>query len=340
MLVVDELKKNDPQLRLVAILLVTGFLILLTGLWWVQVVSSRKYQSHQEIQAYRTIRVPAMRGKILDREGRVLAENRPRYNLCLYFDDLDDQFKKEYERIRPVKVAAPSGPVWKFWRYSSAATVQHQRLTREQIETLTWQARYNVVSQIFTRVGQQLGQPLVLDPKKFVRSYEQERAMPFVILPNLDETAIARFEENLQADRGVNLQLQAVRYYPLGSTAAHLLGEMQLDNSSMNGEESFFNYRLPDYHGVTGVESLLDNELHGHAGIESVLVNSQGYRQSEGVISQPEPGNNLVLTLDLDLQRAAESSLLGSSRSAGARGGGGDGCAQRRHSRHGLLADV
>jgi penicillin-binding protein 2 len=310
MLVFDELKKNDPQLRLVAILLVTGFLILLAGLWWVQVVSSHKYQSHQETQAYRTIRVPAVRGKILDREGRVLAENRPRYNLCLYFDDLDDQFKKEYERIRPVKVAAPSGPVWKFWLHSSAATVQHQRLTREQIETLTWQARYNVVSQIFTRVGQQLGQPLVLDPKKFVRSYEQERAMPFVILPNLDETAIARFEENLQADRGVNLQLQAVRYYPLGSTAAHLLGEMQLDNSSMNGEESFFNYRLPDYHGVTGVESLLDNELHGHAGIESVLVNSQGYRQSEGVVSQPEPGNNLVLTLDLDLQRAAESSLV------------------------------
>ena len=76
MLVVDELKKNDPQLRLVAILLVTGFLILLAGLWWVQVVSSRKYQSHQETQAYRTIRIPAMRGKILDREGRVLADEK------------------------------------------------------------------------------------------------------------------------------------------------------------------------------------------------------------------------------------------------------------------------
>ena len=312
MLVVDELKKNDPQLRMVAILLVTGFLILLTGLWWVQVVSSRKYQSHQEIQAYRTIRIPAMRGKILDREGRVLAENRPRYNLCLYFDDLDDQFKKEYERLRPVTGATPSAPAWKFWNHPSAATVQHQRLTREQIDTLTWQARYNVVARLFTRVGQQLGTPLILDPKKFVRSYEQERAMPFVILPNLDEAQIARFEENLQADRGVNLELQAVRYYPLNTTAAHLLGEMKLDTSSMNGEESFFNYRLPDYHGVAGVESLFDDELHGHAGIKSVLVNSQGYRQEEGtvIVSQPEPGNNLVLTLDLDLQRAAENALV------------------------------
>jgi penicillin-binding protein 2 len=310
MLVFDELKKNDPQLRLVAVLLVTGFLILLTGLWWVQVVSSRKYQSHQETQAYRTIRVPAMRGKILDREGRVLAENRPRYNLCLYFDDLGDQFAKEYDRLRPVTIVARSGLNWKFWRHSAALVPQHPRLSLAQIQTLTWQARYNVVSRIFTKVGQQLGQPLVLDPKKFVRSYEEERAMPFVIMPNLDEAQIARFEENLQEDRGVNLQLQAVRYYPLTTTASHLLGEMQLDASSMNGEESFFNYRLPDYHGVTGVESLFDSELHGHAGIESVLVNSQGYRQSEDMVSQPEPGNNLVLTLDLDIQRAAENSLV------------------------------
>ena len=57
-----------------------------------QVVSAREYQAHLDTQAYRTIRVPAVRGKILDREGRVLAENRPRYNLSLYLDDLRKQF--------------------------------------------------------------------------------------------------------------------------------------------------------------------------------------------------------------------------------------------------------
>ena len=88
MLVFDELKKNDPQLRLVAVVLVGGLFILLAGLWWVQVVSAREYQAHLDTQQYRTIRIPAVRGKILDREGRVLAENRPRYNLSLYLDDL------------------------------------------------------------------------------------------------------------------------------------------------------------------------------------------------------------------------------------------------------------
>ena len=88
MLIFDELKKNDPQLRLVAVMLAAGLCILLAGLWWVQVVSAREYQNHLETQSYRTVRIPAVRGKILDRNGRVLAENRPRYNLSLYLDDL------------------------------------------------------------------------------------------------------------------------------------------------------------------------------------------------------------------------------------------------------------
>ena len=101
----DELKKNDPQLRLVAVVLAAGLCILLAGLWWVQVVSAREYQAHLDTQAYRTVRLPAVRGKILDREGRVLAENRPRYNLSLYLDDLR---KPVSRRLRPLLQAAQS----------------------------------------------------------------------------------------------------------------------------------------------------------------------------------------------------------------------------------------
>ena len=311
MLVVDELKKNDPQLRLLALLVAGGFFILLTGLWWVQVVTAREYQNHQEAQAYRTIRVSAVRGKILDREGRVLAENRARYNLSLYFDDLNEQFNKERNRLRPVKVVSTPAPFWKFW--SSAKTVQTNRvkLKSKELDTLMWQARYNVVNRIVTQVGQKMGEPLALDPKKFVRSYEQERAMPFTILKDLDAGQIARFHENHSADFGADLAMQSVRSYPLGVTAAHLLGQVTLKdgNDSVEGEESFYTYRLPDYRGMTGVEGRYNSQLRGRAGGISVKVNSMGYRQSEDVDASPQPGHNVTLTLDLDLQRAAEAAL-------------------------------
>ena len=177
MLVVDELKKNDPQLRLLAVLVAGGLFILLTGLWWVQVVSAREYQNHQEAQSYRTIRVPAVRGKILDREGRVLAENRARYNLSLYFDDLNPQFDKECKRLRPVKTVKSTAPFWKFWNRAATMQTNRVKLKPKELDALMWQARYNVVNRIVTQVGQKMDEPLTLDPKKFVRSYGQERAI-------------------------------------------------------------------------------------------------------------------------------------------------------------------
>src|SRR5208337_1259750 len=69
-------------------------------------------------------------------------------------------------------------------------------------------------------------------------------------------------------------------------------------------------YRLPDYRGQTGVEAGFDSQLRGRAGAEAVLVNNLGYRQTENVWSRPEPGDDVLLTIDLDIQHAAENSLV------------------------------
>src|SRR5881392_715230 len=92
MLIFDQLRKNDPQLRMVAVGVLCGLFVLLGGLWWVQIVSSREFQAHLEMQSYRTVRMPAVRGKILDRNGIVLAENQPTYNVSLYLDELRKDF--------------------------------------------------------------------------------------------------------------------------------------------------------------------------------------------------------------------------------------------------------
>src|SRR5438046_2707342 len=88
MLIFDQLRKHDPRLRLMAMVFVGGLGVLVAGLWWVQIVSSREYQANLEMQSFRTVRIPAVRGKILDRNGKVLAENRPTYNVSLYPEEL------------------------------------------------------------------------------------------------------------------------------------------------------------------------------------------------------------------------------------------------------------
>jgi penicillin-binding protein 2 len=314
MLVVDELKKNEPHLRLVAVMLVVGLCLLLAGLWWVQVVSSREYQEHLTTQAYRTIRLPAVRGKILDREGRVLAENQPRYNLSLYLDDLHEPFDAAYGALLKSARAAQKQNIAnaekKLGRSLTKAERKQFAFTPEQLEGLREQARVRVASGVLAQVSQKIGEPLTFDPIAFNRHYAARLALPFPILKNLDAAQIAQFEENFSGTLGADLELQSVRSYPLGDTAVHLLGYLQRNDESQEGEDAVFNYRIPDFQGAVGVEYGFDEELRGRAGAESLLVNSQGYRQSETIESQPEPGQNVVLTIDLDLQRAAEESIV------------------------------
>src|SRR5882724_10051872 len=93
MLIFDQLKKDDPRLRWLVIVVLSGFVVLVAGLWWVQIVSTRDYQANLEMQSFRTVRTPALRGKILDRNGVVLAENRASYNVSLYLDELRKPFE-------------------------------------------------------------------------------------------------------------------------------------------------------------------------------------------------------------------------------------------------------
>src|SRR5664279_69619 len=183
MLILDELKKNDSQLRLVAGMLVAGFFILLAGLWWVQVVSARKYQGHLDTQSYRTVRLPAMRGKILDREGRVLAENRPSYNLSLYLDDLRKQFKAasdaEYASATNARARFIAAKEKQIGRPLTKAERKQLSFTTIQMEQLRAQSRYRVASNVVSQIGRKLDKPLTLDPAKFERDYETRLALPY-----------------------------------------------------------------------------------------------------------------------------------------------------------------
>jgi len=315
MLVIDELKKNDPQLRLVAIVLAAGIFILLIGLWWVQIVSVNKYQNHLNTQAYRTIRVPAVRGKILDREGRVLAENRPRYNLSLDLDDLRKQFKEageqEMKQAHAWQKQAIAAREKELGHSLNKNELKQFAFTTAQLKSFNEHARALAAAKVVAQVSEDIGEPLPFDPVKFTRHYNSELAMPFSIFDNLNSTQIARFEENFNGSPGVVLELQTMRSYPNGTTAAHLLGYVHRDDSAKEGEDARpFDYYLPDYLGQVGIEAGFDTAMRGSPGEESVLVNNMGYRQAQDVASQPQPGKNVILTLDLDLQRAAEASLL------------------------------
>ncbi|HEY6170384.1 MAG TPA: penicillin-binding transpeptidase domain-containing protein, partial [Verrucomicrobiae bacterium] len=272
-----------------------GLLILLGGLWWVQIISYRHYAENQKAQSFRTVRIPAIRGKILDRNGIPLAENRPSFNVNLYLGELREPFARQYRDLRP------PGP-----------------LARERQNELARRARFLVFSNTVQRIANVLGESLPVDETQFQRHYEQRLALPLTLAGNLTLQQIARFQERTAGLPGLDLETQPERVYAHAPETAHLLGFLKRDDSSATDEDAFFNYRQPDYRGVVGIEGAFDAQLRGRAGVRSLMVNNLGYRQSDEMWSTPEPGRNVVLTIDLPLQTDAWRALK--SHGVGTRG--------------------
>jgi penicillin-binding protein 2 len=316
MLVFDQLNKGERPLRLLAWAVLGGLLVLALGLWQVQVISGDRYRERQETQSFRTVRMPAMRGKILDRHGQPLAENQPRYRLDMYLDELRPQFLAEYRRLKQELLAArglANRPEPGFFARLAARFAKQKRaplLTGADVAALERRARFVVVSNVIGQLNRHLGVQVNKTEDDLFRHWRDKRALPFPLLENLGAAQVAFLTEQGWSIPGVELELVPVRSYPHGPLAAHLLGHLKREEA-FDEEERAFDYRLRDYSGATGLEAAYDRQLRGQSGAKSILVNSAGYRHRQGelVLAEPQPGRNLVTTLDLGLQRAAEQSL-------------------------------
>ncbi|MCD6050354.1 MAG: ftsI [Verrucomicrobia bacterium] len=313
MLIVDQLKRGDPKLRWLALGVLVGMFVLITGLWFLQVVNYKKYERNLIEQSYRTVRLPAVRGRILDRNGVILAESRPSYNVNLYLEELRPAFQQQYRLLKSnavhrIELENKSLP---------ADKKKKTRLTFAQTEELGRQARFMVANNLVRRISESLAIPVQLTEKQFRKHYEEKLSLPMPIVENLSSTNVARFAESLSTLPGVDLQVQSLRSYPSNQLGAHILGYMTRTEKAPNEEEGIeFDYRLPDFKGAVGIEGAFDEQLRGVAGAKSLLVNNMQYRQAENVWLSPKPGDDVILTIDAQIQKTAESSLGMSSRGA------------------------
>src|SRR5258705_12600641 len=145
MLIFDQLKKNVPGLPWLVIMVAAALIVLVVGLWWVQIVSARDYQANLEMQSFRTVRIPAVRGKIMDRNGAVLAENRATYNVSLYLDELRKAFaaasRDEISRGRKILRQQREAEEKRVNRSLTKKEARQFILTLGQIDALQYKAR-------------------------------------------------------------------------------------------------------------------------------------------------------------------------------------------------------
>ena len=146
---------------------------------------------------------------------------------------------------------------------------------------------------------------------KLIEDYKRLDSVP--IRTRLTDEEVARFAAQRYRFPGVELRARLFRQYPLGETAAHVLGYIgRVSTSDEQRIDQFSNpndYNGTEYIGKVGVESSYEEYLHGTTGFEQVEITAGGHPVRTLSRSASEPGHNLVLSIDIKLQQLVEKAF-------------------------------
>ncbi|WP_415258258.1 penicillin-binding protein 2 [Thauera phenylacetica] len=152
------------------------------------------------------------------------------------------------------------------------------------------------------------------DRRRFRKLYEESRNFESVPLRSrLTDEEVARVVSQRYRLPGVDVKARLLRDYPQGSTASHVIGYIgritERDVERIEEAGNAANYRGTLHMGKAGLEQSYEHELHGTTGFEQVEVNAGGRAVRALSHTAATPGNDLELTLDIELQKVAEKAF-------------------------------
>ncbi|HMD44919.1 MAG TPA: penicillin-binding protein 2 [Acidimicrobiales bacterium] len=133
---------------------------------------------------------------------------------------------------------------------------------------------------------------------------------PVPVLTDAPPTTVAYLQEHQYAYPGVSVEFVTQRQYPQGGTlAAHVLGYVGAINGTELAAHANQHYTVSSQIGKSGIEEQYEQDLRGVDGVQALSVNAQGQVVGTLRTSPPQPGNTVVLNLDVGLQAALQSAL-------------------------------
>nr|WP_314400400.1 penicillin-binding protein 2 [Pseudomonas lundensis] len=257
------LKDHDTEKRLVnkrliacAALVLAISCTLVGRLYFLQVTEFDYNSTVSENNRVHVLPIPPERGFIYDRNGVLLADNQPSFNMTLTRERAGDAANV----------------------LDSVISILH--LPAEE-------------RAVFAKAMKQARHPFE----------------PSTLLYDLTEEQIALLAVNQYRLPGIDVEAQFVRHYPQGNHFAHSVGYVGRINEKETKQLDPTQYRGTQSIGKTGIERFYEPELHGKVGFEEVETNAQGRVMRVLRHTDAVPGKNIVLSLDIKLQAAAEEAL-------------------------------
>ena len=243
------------KLTIVQYAIVAILLVLLSGLWRLQVIGAQNYRTLAEQNRIRKVPILAPRGKLFDREGRLLVDNYPSVS-CFLIREPGRDLRADFPLIS-----------------------RGLHMTPDQLESVL---KHYALAPKYEPIP--LKQDITPDEVEFIEAHRDE-------LPEL---------ETIDEQR---------RLYPRNGFAANLIGYVGEVSDDMLNDPRYAYYEPGDVVGKSGVEQSYDQLLRGQDGSQDIIVDSHG--REVGILGREPatPGQGLKLTIDLDIQKAAEQAF-------------------------------
>lgn len=316
---------KKERLIALAVLFAVLLAVYFVALYKLQIIEGEKYYEESKNNMVTTSTVTAARGNLLDRYGRLLTTNKSCYDLTINTDELfpnDDSVDSNATILQLVNMIREYGddyiddlPITKTppFEFENVSEQDQARLdaymkqnkvpeNASAVEILSsMRTRYDIDSNYTAEEARIIaGVRYAINVRYLINTSD------YVFVKDADMKLIATLRENDVS--GINIKESYVREYAT-TAAAHILGYTGAMSDADYAKYADQGYSADSYVGKDGAEYAFEKYLHGTNGTVRTTSAADGTVISKEYVKEPEPGNNVYLTIDIALQEATELAL-------------------------------
>ncbi len=304
------------------------FSVILLRFYQLQIIEHDNYINKVQSGVERTIEVDATRGLIFDRYGRSLAINEPTYVVKVDLQVVDNKSLNS-TLLEVINVLESNGdeyidtiPISKEepFIYTGSRTSINQFMytipynNHEHRQELLALPAEELIEYLYKQYGisntmtnEDARKVIAIRTTMYPYTYRQYK-LP-TVATNISEKTVAFLQENYMDFPGVSIDVEYSRYYPYGEIMGNIIGYTRIMTDTLFQELEPLGYDADDVVGHEGIEKSMESILKGEDGKELIQVDTVG-RKINTIFEEPAvKGNDVFLTIDIDLQQAVFDSI-------------------------------
>ena len=335
---------SSSRIRVVSVAMIIFATVLVSRLFYLQIINGSEYQDNYNLKLEKTETIPATRGNIYDRNGNLLAYNELVYavtiqdngtysskkerseslnkeigrivtNLEKNGDKIDNNFGIFIDSSGQYQFLSSGNALQRFradvfgrnsiddLEYNEKLGFDEATATADQIiDYLQGDKVYNISQDYSKKLRYEI---MIVRYNMGQNSYQ--KYISTVIASDVSDESVAFIKENINELTGVDVEQKSLRRYVDSEYFAHIIGYTGQISTSEYKELSASDdsVETTDVVGKSGIEKYMNDYLSGTKGYETIYVDSVGNTIAEGEYKASESGNDVYLSIDMDLQKAA-----------------------------------